>query len=140
MVRILRATTTVWLCVLLAGGCATSGAPALTTNAPPIGVNTAQRVLIEYVEKLPPGTDVRVGRVSGHSIRGTLMKATDQSIFIQPKTRLAEPMVEIPIGDVVEVTPEHHGNGVGRAIGAGAAAGAAATLAIFLIMFAIYGD
>jgi hypothetical protein len=141
MVNILRVTAIVWLCALLAtGGCATSGALSTTTYAPPTGVNTTQNVLAEYVQKLPPGTDVRVGRVRGHSMRGTLMKATDQSIFLQPKTRVPEPMVEIPIGDVVEVTPEHRGNSVGRAIGAGAAAGAAATLAIFLIMFAVYGD
>jgi hypothetical protein len=74
-------------------------------------------------------------------VRGTLIKGTDQSIFIQPKTRIAEPVVEIPMSDVLQVTPERHGgNGVGRAIAAGAAAGAAATLAIFLIMFAVYGD
>lgn len=141
MIRILRATTIVWLSALLAaGGCATSGAPTTAAYAPAIGVSATHNVLVEYVQKLPPGTDVRVGRVRGSSVRGTLIKATDQSIFIQPKTRVAEPMIEIPIGDVVEVTPQHHGNSVGRAIGAGAAAGAAATLAIFLIMFAVYGD
>jgi hypothetical protein len=141
MIRILRGTTVVSLCALLAsGGCATSGATATAIQNPAPGSSTSQTVLVEYVQKLPPGTDVRVGRVSGHSVRGTLMKATDQSLFIQPKTRVAEPMIEIPIVDVVDVTPQHHGNSVGRAIGAGAAAGAAATLAIFLIMFAIYGD
>ena len=141
MIRILRGTTVVWLCALLAsGGCATTGATTPTIQNPASGAVASQAVLVEYVQKLPPGTDVRVSRVSSHSVRGTLMKATDQSLFIQPKTRVAEPMMEIPIGDVVEVTPQHHGNSVGRAIGAGAAAGAAATLGIFLIMFAVYGD
>jgi len=141
MARIFRVTTTVWLCALLAaGGCASAGGPTTAIYAPLTGASATQSVLVEYAQKLPPGTDVRVGRVTGHSVRGTLMKATDQSLFIQPKTRVAEPMMEIPIADVVEVTPQHHGNSVGRAIGAGAAAGAAATLAIFLIMFAVYGD
>ena len=141
MLRILRGTTVVWLCALLAtGGCATTGATTTASINSGSGPSSTQRVLVEYVQKLPPGTEVRVGRVKGHSVRGTLMKATDQSLFIQPRVRVTEPMVEIPIVDVVEVTPEHHGNSVGRAIGAGAAAGAAATLAIFLIMFAVYGD
>jgi hypothetical protein len=141
MLRILRGTTVVWLCALLAtGGCATMGATTTANINSGSGTSPTQSVLVEYVQKLPPGTEVRVGRAKGHSIRGTLMKATDQSLFIQPRTRVTEPMMEIPIVDVVEVTPEHHGNGVGRAIGAGAAAGAAATFAIFLIMFAVYGD
>lgn len=127
------ATTTV--------GCASSGA----TNLIPIPNSNqdgaTRSALAEYVQKLPAGTEVRVGRVSGHTVRGTLIKGTDQSIFVQPKTRIAEPVVEIPMTDVLQVTPERHGgNSVGRAIGAGAAAGAAATLAIFLIMFAVYGD
>lgn len=123
-------------------GCATSG----TTNLVPAPATAdhggaTRSALAEYVQKLPAGTQVRVGRSNGHTVRGTLIKGTDQSIFIQPKTRIAEPVVEIPITDVLQVTLERHGgNGVGRAIGAGAAAGAAATLAIFLIMFAVYGD
>ena len=141
MLGILRGTTVVWLCALLAtGGCATTGAATTASVTSGLGTSVVQSVLVEYVQKLPPGTDVRVGRARGHSVRGTLLRATDRSIFIQPRTRVAEPMVEIPIVDVVEVTPAQHGNGVGRAIGAGAAAGAAATLAIFLIMFAVYGD
>jgi hypothetical protein len=102
---------------------------------------STRSLLAEYVQKLPAGTEVRIGRANGHSLRGTLIKGTAQSIFVQPKTRIAEPVVEIPLSEVVQVTPERHGgSGVGRAIGAGAAAGAAATLAIFLIMFAVYGD
>jgi hypothetical protein len=123
-------------------GCATSG----TMNHVPAAAaadqaSATRRALADYLQKLPPGTDVRVGRSNGHSVRGTLIKGTDQSIFIQPRTRVAEPILEIPMTDVLQVTPERHGgHSVGRAIGAGAAAGAAATLAIFLIMFAVYGD
>jgi hypothetical protein len=98
-----------------------------------------RNVLVEYVQKLPPGTLVRVVRSQHGSMRGTLLKATDQSLFIQPKTRLPEPLVEVPLDDVVGVTPEPQGgNGIGRAIGAGAAAGAAASVAIFLIIIAAF--
>jgi hypothetical protein len=69
------------------------------------------------------------------------MKATDQSLFLQPKTRIPEATIEIPFDDVVAVTPEQkNGNSVGRAIGAGAAAGAAAALSIILIIIAVAGD
>lgn len=131
-------TTAVMLCVTLAAaGCATTG----TTRTAPAYVgpqsNATRSVLVEYVQKLPPGTLVRVGRSQG-SIRGTLMKATDQSLFLQPKTRIPEPTIEIPFDEVVGVTPEQkNGNSVGRAIGAGAVAGAAAALSIILIIIAV---
>jgi hypothetical protein len=93
------------------------------------------------MQKLPPGTLVLVNRAGGHAVHGTLMKATDHSVFVQPKTRLPEAIVEIPVDDIVAVTPESkHDHGVGRAIGAGAAAGAAATVAILLILIAAAGD
>ena len=121
-------------------GCATTATTGVAPAVPDRGT-TNRIVLAEYVQKLAPGTEVRVTRANGHSVRGTLIKGTDQSVFIQPKTRIAEPLVEIPLSDVLQVTPQRHGgSGIGRAIGAGAAAGAGATLAIFLIMFAVYGD
>ena len=143
MVNSLRSAIALILCTAMTTvGCATSGA----TNLVPAVANanagsTTRSALAEYIQKLPPGTEVRIGRANGHAVKGTLIKGTDDSIFVQPKTRIAEPVVEIPMSDVVQVTLERHGgNSVGRAIGAGAAAGAAATLAIFLIMFAVYGD
>ena len=130
------------LCVTLAAaGCATTGTTGTAPAYAGSQSNATRSVLVEYVQKLPPGTLVRVDRSQGGAVRGTLMKATDQSLFIQPKTRIAEPTLEVPFVTVVAVTPEQkHGNSVGRAIGAGAAAGAAATLVIFLIAFAIAGD
>jgi len=121
-------------------GCATTRMTGTTPASPDQGAANRD-VLAEYVQKLAPGTEVRVARANGHTVRGRLIKGTDRSVFIQPKTRIAEPLVEIPLSEVLQVTPERHGgSGIGRAIGAGAAAGAGATLAIFLVMFALYGD
>lgn len=69
------------------------------------------------------------------------MKATDRRLFLQPKTRISEGVVEIAMDNVVSVTPiPQGGSNLGRAIGAGAAAGAGATLAIFLIVIAAFND
>jgi hypothetical protein len=124
---------------LMASGCATAGSAHSAMYVGQPG-NGGQSVLVDYVQRLPPGTLVRVNRAQGHSVRGTLMKATDKSVFVQPKTRLPEAIVEIPVDDIVTVTPETPSNGVGRAIGIGAAAGAAATIAILLILVAVAGD
>ena len=124
---------------LMASGCATAGGAHSAMYVGQPG-NSGRRVLVDYVQRLPPGTLVRVNRAQGHSVRGTLMKATDQSVFVQPKTRLPEAIVEIPVDEIVAVTPETPSNGVGRAIGVGAAAGAAATIGILLILFALVSD
>jgi hypothetical protein len=136
-----RRNTIVWiLCATLGStGCASARTPRVN-SAPPLDQASTRRVLVEYAQSLPPGSDVRVSRSNGRSLRGTLMKATDQSLVIQPRTRLPEPAVEISFSDVLEVTPEHHGGSVARSIGIGAAAGAAAMLTILLVMFAVYGD
>jgi hypothetical protein len=107
-----------------------------------IGADSGRAVMAEYVQKLPPGTAVRVVRAQGRSVRGTLVKATGERVFIQPATRLPEPIMEIPIGDVLSVTPQSRqgGGNIGRAIGAGAAAGAGAALAVFLVIVAAFGD
>lgn len=142
MLNSVKKAMAVLSCVAMAtSGCATTRATRLgqVTSVPE---GTAGRaVLVEYVQKLPPGTLVRVDRAIGRSLRGTLMKATDRSLFLQPKTRISDGVAEIAMDNVVSVTPiPQGGSNLGRAIGAGAAAGAGATLAIFLILIAAFND
>ena len=134
----------VLLCTALAiPGCATTaaGTRVASGNASAAGSRT-RTVLVDYLQKLPPGTLVKVDRVAGRSLRGTLMKATDQSVFIQPKTRIPEGILEVPLDEVIGVTPErsHGGGGVGRAIAAGVAAGAGGCVAVLLILIAVASD
>jgi hypothetical protein len=119
-------------------GCATTGVAAPRAADPQAADRT---VLAEYVQRLPPGAAVRVERTKGRTLRGTLMKATAQSLIIQPRTRVPEPPVEVPLTDVLSVTPEsQNGSNLGKAIGVGAAAGAGAALAVFLIILAVFSD
>ena len=123
--------------------CATLAAPACAgagrmrvTAAPADGA-----VLSEFVQKLPPGAAVRVDRTGGTTLRGTLMKASSHSLVVQPRTRIPEPAVEIPLSEVLRVTPEtSNGTNLGKAVGIGVAAGAGAALSVFLIIVAIFAD
>lgn len=123
----------------MATGCTTGGGRRVNT-APVSGQHMQDRgVLIEYVQKLAPGASIRVQRLNGRLVRGTLMKATDAALVIQQRTRIPEPPFEIPMADIVSVTPETaSGFSFARAIGAGAAAGAGAALAVFFVLVAIY--
>jgi hypothetical protein len=132
------------VCAALVSGCATAGGarPALARQSQAAGAPAtppAPTVLAEYVQKLPLGTKVRVDRTSGGPIKGTLMKASDTVVVVQPRTRVPEPPIEIPLADVLAVTPEGS-NGVAKAIGIGAAAGAAAALGTILILIAAFSD
>jgi hypothetical protein len=130
------------LAVLLCGVLASQGCAAAVQGGAgraPLAVPD-RSVLADYVQRLPPGAAVRVERVSGGPLRGTLLKATPDSIVVQPRTRLPEAPVEIPLDGVLAVTPDADRGGLGTAIAAGAAAGAGAALAVFFILVAIFSD
>ena len=132
------------VCGALTSGCATAGGPRVAmAQSPQSAAPRAagdQAVLAEYVQRLPAGTKVRVDRADGKVVKGTLMKASDVAIVVQTRTRVPEPPVEIPLSEVLAVTPESSGNGIAKAIGIGAAAGAAAALGTILILIAAFSD
>ena len=47
----------------------------------------------------PAGSQVRVERTDGDSLRGTLMKATPDAIVVQKNTRVPEAPVEVPLSE-----------------------------------------
>jgi len=141
MLKHVRKTMVALLCAsVAASGCATTR--VVQVSPAPSGDRIADRaVMAEYVQKLQTGATIKVERSHRHSMRGVLMKATDHAIFVQPRTRVPEPAVEIPLDDVLSVTLESKtGNSVGRSIAAGAAAGAAVVLTMVLISFALWSD
>ena len=141
MLNILKRSVAVVLCGALTGaGCATTH--VVQVSPAPSGDRLADRaVMAEYVQKLQAGATIKVERTERRTTRGVLMKATDQAIFVQPRTRLPEPAIEIPLDDVLSVTLESkHGNSIGRSIATGAAAGAAVILTMILVSLAVFGD
>lgn len=142
MLNATKQAMAVMMCAAMAAsGCATAGGPRIASVPSAPQEHAGRAVLVEYVQKLPTGMAVRIDRASRRSVRGTLMKATGQSLFVQPKSRIPEAIVEIPLDDVLRVTPEvQSGSNLGKAIGVGAAAGAGAALGIFLILIAALSD
>jgi len=128
------------LALTLAGtGCASASGPRVTTGPQPGSVEVA--AMAEYAQKLQVGSKVRLDRADGTTLRGTLMKATATSVVVQKNTRIAEPIVEVPMAQVVRLTPEG-GNGAStaKAVGIGIASGVGAFFAILAIAFAASGD
>ena len=96
-------------------------------------------MLADYVQRLSAGSKVRVEQTDGTSFRGTLMRATAQSILVQKNTRVPEAPVEIPLDRVTRVTLDN-GSSTGRSIVAGVSAGVAATFGVLLLLAALFSD
>jgi hypothetical protein len=135
-----RALAVLLSITLLAPGCAT----ARTTNKRFTRESTVpgpdRALLTAYLKQLPVGSRVRASLADGDTVRGTLMKATDQGIVVQRRSRIPELPMDIPIAEVRAVEIDTS-NGVGRAVGIGVAAGAGAALGVILLLAAIFaGD
>jgi hypothetical protein len=122
------------------GACASAGrTPATATLLQPSVADRA--TMADYVQKLPMGSKVRVERTDGTTLRGTLMQASDASIVVQKGTRIPEPPLSIPIGELARVTTENGGGiGAGKAAAIGIASGVGAFFAILAIAFTAGGD
>jgi hypothetical protein len=122
-------------------GCA-SATPRLTVSqltSPQSPAPQGGALVAEYVTRLPPGSKVRVERLNGKILRGTLMKATAEGLVVHENTRIPEPPVIVAMNEVARVTLEGESS-VGKSIGVGIASGAGGTMAVFLLLAALFSD
>ena len=112
--RLLRRMIVLALCVTVAApGCASARlnhAGVAVASAPDPGQGVDPATLADYLKTLPLGKTIRVERVDGRSLRGTLLKVTDRSLTFQEKTRIPEPAIEIPFSEILRVTPVNEWN------------------------------
>ena len=140
MTRGLKPIALLLCAALLAPGCATFHATG--TRLPQRRDQPAmpdRALMAEYVKQLPIGSRVRVEVASGETLRGTLMKTTDEIIVVQKRTRIAEPPVEIPISDLRAVELDR-GSSTGKTVAIAVGVGVGATLGVLLLLAAIFSD
>ena len=102
----------------------------LTTNAFAQEAATWRKV----ADAIALGTTVKVQRIDGSRVSGTLMRVDDTSVTLKKNTRLPEPAVSITFDQVANLERDRKGGmGWGKAIGFGVAAGAGAILTILAI-------
>ncbi len=134
-----RKSVVVTLCAaMLATGCASASGPRVAQGpqAPVID----RSVLADYVQRIAAGSKIRVERSGGDVLRGTLMKATANSIVVQKNTRVPETPVDIPLSDITRVTVDAGSSSLGKHIAIGVGAGVAATFGILFLLFSLAGD
>jgi hypothetical protein len=138
MMMVRRIVAAVVCAALVTTGCASAGGPRIPQAAPGDPVRDTA-VLADYVQRLSAGSKVRVEQTDGTSFRGTLMRATAQSILVQKNTRVPEAPVEIPLDRVTRVTLDN-GSSTGRSIVAGVSAGVAVTFGVLLLLAVLFAD
>lgn len=127
------------VCAALATtGCASAGGQRIPQAAPGAAIQD-KAVLADYVQRLSAGSKVRVERTDGTAFRGTLMRATSQSILVQKNTRVPEAPIEIPLEQLTRVTLDN-GSSMGKSVAIGVTAGVAATFGVLLLLAALLSD
>jgi hypothetical protein len=83
---------------------------------------------------IPLGSKVRIQRVDGSRVSGTLMRVEDATLILKKNTRLPEAPMAVAFDQVANIQRENGGGmSWGKAIGMGVGAGAGAILTIFVI-------
>ena len=136
------------LCLILTAALALSGCASAratdnriyTTRAATGGRQPIdRRVMADYIRQLPIGSRVRLSRVKGDDIRGTLMKNDGDPVVIQRRARVPEAPIAVPLQEVLAVELDVPANGnPARTIAIGAGAAAAATLGVLFVLAAIF--
>jgi hypothetical protein len=142
----LRQALALVLCAaLVTTGCASAAGPRMAQATPPAPARSvaaptgSPAALADYVQQLPVGSRVRVERTGGSSVRGTLMKATRETMVVQKNTRVPEAPIDIPLSEVTRVTLDG-GSSIGKNIAIGVAVGVGATFGVLFLLFATLGD
>jgi hypothetical protein len=139
-----RQLLAVVLCyALVAPGCASASGPraAHAAQTPVQDANVPAQdkaVLAEFVQRIPAGSKVRVERTTGGTLRGTLMKASPDTLVVQKNTRVPEPPIEVPLAQVTRVTLDTAGSSVGKTVAISVGAGVGATFGVLLLLAAIF--
>lgn len=126
------------LCGALASsGCASASGPRVASD-PAAALD--RTILADYVQKIPAGSKVRVERNSGGTLRGTLLRSTADSLTVQRSTRVPEPPLDVPFGNITRVTLDTGGNSTAKTVAIAVGAGVGATFGILLVLAALLGD
>jgi hypothetical protein len=133
MKQIIALTLTV---ALLTTGCASAGRTPITATAFQPSA-TDVKAMADYAQRLPAGSRVRVERLDGRVLHGTLMRAGETALVVQKNTRVPEAPVEVPTAEIARVTVEGNGGGsTAKAVAIGIASGVGAFFALMLIAVA----
>ena len=112
----------------------------------PLGVH-AQNIVppspdywFAFASRLPIGATVTVRTSDGKRQTAVLARVDQDSITLQPRTRIPEPPRRIPFDQLEQLELKQNGSSVAKAVAIGVATGAGTFFGIMMVMLAIFSD
>ena len=93
-----------------------------------------------YAGKLPIGSTVRVRTSDGQRVTAVLAIVDEDSITLEPKTRIPEPPRRIPFDQLSQLELKQNGSSVAKSVAVGAAVGAGTFFGVLLMLMATAWD
>lgn len=143
----MRRTLAIVLSMVLAlPACAPRYRPLMHATAPvssqtPATTPSAVEAWRSFLGRLPAGAHIKVTLKNGKGLRATLMQLTDDTVVVNPRTRVPEPVLVIQLAELAAVELENEsGTSIAKAVGIGVAAGVGAFFTILLIAITAIDD
>jgi hypothetical protein len=106
----------------------------------PDAVPRSREYWFSYAGKLPIGSTVRVRTSDGRRLTAVLAIVDEESITVEPKTRIPEPPRRIPFDQLSQLELKQNGSSVAKSVAVGAAVGAGTFFGVLLVLMATAWD
>jgi hypothetical protein len=112
----------------------------IATTAAAGSAQTTADTWRSFAESIEVGAELNVRLADGTRVRATLIGARDDSVLLQPRTRVPVPVQAVSYSDIVRMERKGKGIGAGKAVAIGVATGVGALFGMMAIMVAVLGD
>lgn len=109
-------------------------------NAQTSSSSRASDIWRHFATRLEIGTELNVQLNDGRRVRATLVGVEDDTVLLQPKTRIAVPVEAIRYDEIVRMEPRKPGSSTGQAVAVGVATGVGTFFAIMAVLLAAAAD
>ena len=108
--------------------------PSVARAQQTLSADAETAVYKQLAAGIPLGARIKVQTRDGRRMTATLMSVTDEAVVVKRESRVPEPAVSIPFGELTRLhREEKSGFSMGKALGIGLAAGVGAILTLFAI-------
>jgi hypothetical protein len=108
--------------------------------AAPVRAQVPADVWRTFAQNIDVGSEMNVRLQDGKRFRATLVGVRDDTLLLQPKTRVTVPVQAVPYGEIASLERRKAGGGVGagKAAAIGVASGVGSFFAMLLILVASF--
>ncbi len=89
-----------------------------------------------YAVRLPIGSTVKIRTTGGERSTAVLLTVDDTGITVKPRTRIPEPVQQVPFDRLAQLELAHADSNIAKAAAIGGAVGAGVFLGLLMLLFA----